>query len=205
LIIFFHIGGDEVIYGCWKEDPNVINWLNKNKLTLDQLMQLYENNLSSILMKHNKKMIAWEEIFTSYNLKISNNSYIIQVWKNSDILLTIAKSNFQCLLSYGWYLNQLDQSWEDFYLNEPFEYNFKWTPSLEKFVIGGEAAAWSEIISYANLDQVIWPRTAATAERLWSPRYVNNTEEAIPRLNEQICRLNKRGIMSGPIQPGFCY
>ncbi|MGH9025524.1 MAG: beta-N-acetylhexosaminidase, partial [Acidimicrobiia bacterium] len=43
-------------------------------------------------------------------------------------------------------------------------------PEAEPRVLGGEACLWSELVTSFNLDQRIWPRTAAVAERLWSPR-----------------------------------
>jgi hexosaminidase len=43
------------------------------------------------------------------------------------------------------------------------------TESEKKLILGGEAALWTEAISADNVDSRIWPRTAAIAEKWWSP------------------------------------
>jgi hexosaminidase len=43
------------------------------------------------------------------------------------------------------------------------------TPAEEARVLGGEACMWAELVTDANLDQRLWPRTAAVADRLWAP------------------------------------
>jgi hexosaminidase len=61
----------------------------------------------------------------------------------------------------------------------------------------------------------VWPRLAAIAERLWSPRSVNDTAMAEPRYDAFRCLLNRRGVQAAPARnvdaraappgPGGCY
>lgn len=41
-------------------------------------------------------------------------------------------------------------------------------------ILGGEACMWSEVISSETVDSRLWPRTAAIAEKLWTPEVLAN-------------------------------
>lgn len=145
---YFHIGGDEVVYGCLNEDQSVRNWMKSKGFTnLDQVMQYYENEIWSLMKKMNKTIIAWEEIFNAYNLHDYPSDIVIEVWKDENTLLQVADAGLRGLLAYGWYLYPYTLTWRDFYNNEPFA-SSSWTPQTEKFIIGGEVCAWGEYVIY---------------------------------------------------------
>ena len=41
---------------------------------------------------------------------------------------------------------------------------------------------WTDIVSHENMDNRIWPRTAAIAERLWSPQQIQDVDSMYRRL-----------------------
>lgn len=44
------------------------------------------------------------------------------------------------------------------------------TEAEKSRILGGEAAIWTEVVSAETIESRIWPRTAAIAEKFWSPR-----------------------------------
>jgi hexosaminidase len=97
-----------------------------------------------------------------------------------------------------WYLSDLStgSDWEKFYKCEAL--NFSGTDDQKKLVMGGEALMWGEFVNEYSIMPRVWPRASAVAEKLWSAQYVNDTEAAKPRLQEQACRMNRRGIAAQP-------
>ena len=86
-----------------------------------------------------------------------------------------------------------------------------------QYVLGGEMSMWGETVDDSDMDQTIWPRAAAGAEKLWSSRNQTdgNTNNAYPRLEYFRCLLMTRGIAAAPVKnkvareapPGYasCY
>lgn len=58
------------------------------------------------------------------------------------------------------------------------------TEEAKARILGGETCMWLEVADQTNLESRLWPRTAAIAEKLWSPQELTgNVEDMYRRMN----------------------
>jgi hexosaminidase len=97
-------------------------------------------------------------------------------------LAAAARQGNRGILSTGYYVD-LNQSAAQHYLADPLAgEGASLTPEQRERVLGGESAMWSEFVTLENMDSRIWPRTAAIAERLWSPQELRDVPSMYERL-----------------------
>lgn len=190
---YFHIGGDEVNPAEWNNSPRVRAFMRKHHLADGHALQAYFNTrLLKIVTRHGKHMEGWDEILEPGLPK----NILIQSWRGQDSLAKAASEGYQGILSAGYYLDLMYPA-RDHYAADPLKTpaNPKrhaeqgpvrriedLTPEQKKLILGGEAAMWVELASPENLDSRLWPRTAAIAERLWSPESVTDVTSMYRRL-----------------------
>ncbi|HEX5235379.1 MAG TPA: family 20 glycosylhydrolase [Silvibacterium sp.] len=187
---YFHVGGDENNGVQWKNNPRIQEFMQKHDLHGTAGLQTYFNQqLLPILKKHGKIMVGWDEIFAP---GLSKDA-IIQSWRGFSSLAASAKQGYNGLLSHGYYLDQIQTAGEH-YLVDPLPADTDLTPDQKAHILGGEACMWGEHVSPRSIDSRIWPRTAAIAERLWSPQSVNNVDDMYRRLWIENLRLEALGL-----------
>ncbi len=176
---YFHIGGDENNGKQWDANEEIQKFMKANNIKDNHALQAYFNKrLLKILTKHNKKMVGWDEIFH----KDIPKNIVIQSWRGKQALVDAANKGYQVILSNGYYID-LIQPTSFHYLNDPLPKGIKLSDDKKKFVLGGEATMWAEMVSPETIDSRIWPRTAAIAERFWSPQNINNVNNMYKRLD----------------------
>src|SRR5215510_69143 len=188
---YLHIGGDEVKGSNWKENPKIQAFVQQKGLKDNHGLQAYFNQrLSKIIIKHGKKMIGWDEILHPDLPK----DIVVQSWRGQRSLAEAAKKGYTGILSNGYYIDLIEPAWRH-YLNDPIPENTTLTAEEQKLILGGEATMWSEWVSPETIDSRIWPRTAAIAERLWSPQEVRNVDDMYRRLGVMSVRLEEYGLL----------
>ncbi|MCI0472068.1 MAG: family 20 glycosylhydrolase [Ignavibacteria bacterium] len=160
---YIHIGGDENNGKQWNSNPQIQEFMKANNLKSNHELQAYFNKrIQKILKKYGKKMVGWDEIQSEELPK----SIVIHSWRGRQAMMTAAKQGFASILSNGYYID-LCQSVFDHYYNDPMPADIGLNEEEKKFILGGEATMWAELVNNETVDSRIWPRTAAIAEVLW--------------------------------------
>ncbi|MGA8525227.1 MAG: family 20 glycosylhydrolase [Candidatus Sulfotelmatobacter sp.] len=187
---FLHIGGDENNGIEWKANPRIQAFMREHNLRDTAGLQNYFNQrLLKILEKHGKHMIGWDEILTPDLPK----DVVVQSWRGFDSLAAGAKAGYSSILSAGYYLNLMSTA-ATHYLVDPLPQANGLTPEEQARILGGEACMWNEQTTARDIDSRIWPRAGAIAERLWSPRDVDNVDDMYRRLGVESVRLEALGL-----------
>ena len=187
---FLHIGGDENNGVEWKANARIQSFMREHNLKDTAALQNYFNErLLKILEKHGKRMIGWDEILTP-NLP---KDVIVQSWRGFDSLAAGARDGYTGILSAGYYLNLMSSA-EHHYAVDPLPQTSDLSPEQQERILGGEACMWMEQTSPVDFDSRVWPRTAAIAERLWSPSGTNDVDDMYRRLEVESIRLESFGL-----------
>jgi len=206
---FFHLGGDEVNPSCWGPNTN-------------SLYETWMKHFVDILNTNNKSAIIWSgNIIIDSNVGQQTTNVYIQNWGNTDEKLSalekgyyIIDSNYQNLYldcGAGSWLYPEGNSWCQPYKSWGNIYNYSLTDGIPSTyhskIIGAEVCIWGEQADDGNIEQKVWPRGSAAAEKWWSNKqWASNKDmnDVITRIAIQRNRMLYRGIMSNPIQPDYC-
>jgi hexosaminidase len=187
---YMHIGGDENNGVEWKQNSRIQAFMHAHHITTTAELQAYFNQrLLAILKKHGKRMIGWDEVLTPDLPK----SVAIQSWRGFDSLAQAAREGHDGILSAGYYLDHMMPA-STYYKVDPIPAGSTLPPADRMRILGGEACMWGEYVGPHNIDSRIWPRTAAIAERLWSPQSVNDVDHMYRRLRVESLRLEALGL-----------
>ena len=144
-----------------------------------ELQTRFNRQVHDILAKHGKRMEGWDEILVPDLSK----DVLIQSWRGAKSLAEAARLGHDGLLSTGYYLDYTEPA-AKLYLVDP----------AGARTLGAEACMWTEYISAENLDSRLWPRTAAIAERLWSPAATRDVPDLYRRLAIIDAELDQLGL-----------
>jgi hexosaminidase len=176
---YFHIGGDEVNGKAWAASGRVQAFAKEQGFKGTKEIQLYfSQRIHKILQKHGKTMVGWDEILQP-DLGAGT---VIQSWRNQAALADSVHAGYRGILSWGYYLDHLSPASYHYGIDPQGGGAAQLTPEQAKNILGGEACMWAELIGPETIDSRVWPRTAAIAERFWSPREITDPESMYQRM-----------------------
>jgi hexosaminidase len=188
---FIHIGGDENNGVQWNANQRIQAFIREHGLKDNEGLHAYFNTrIDAILAKNGKRLVGWDEIM---NPDLPRDC-VIDSWRGTEALAAAATLGFDGMLSNGYYID-LAYPASDHYLADPLPADSALTPAQRAHILGGEATMWAEWVTPETIDSRIWPRTAAIAERLWSPAGVRDVPEMYRRLAIVGERLGEAGSL----------
>ncbi|KAG7088857.1 hypothetical protein E1B28_012811 [Marasmius oreades] len=215
---FFSTGGDEVKQSCYQDDEETQQQLNASGKTVETALNDFMKATHEALHKNGKTAVVWQEMVLEHKIELRNDT-VIFVWISSTDVKAVAEAGFRLVHAASDYF-YLDcggggwvgdfpsgNSWCDPFKTWQKAYSFDPTANLteseSKLVLGGQQLLWTEQSGPQNLDSIVWPRAASSAEVFWSG-IGGSISQALPRLHELGFRLNQRGVRAIHLQPLWC-
>jgi len=203
---FFHIGGDEVVGNQWEKNPGIQRFMRQHSIQdKAQLQAYFTRRVTEIVQAHGKTAIGWDEVLDGK----APQSMAIEAWRSSYMTARSVKAGHATIVAAPYYLDHL-LSAGTHYRCDPLDDNcsgitrqeyttldnfhglltdafvlhgpIPLTTEEQERVLGGEAQMWTETITPEMLDAGLWPRSAALAERFWSPQNIQDLDDMYRRL-----------------------
>jgi hexosaminidase len=197
---YFHVGGDECNGKEWDANPRIQQFMKDHGIKDNAALQaLFSARVQKIVAAHDRIMVGWDEVLQPGTPK----DVVIQSWRGPQYVGQAVKGGNRAMLSAPYYVD-LNQSAAEHYLADPEgDGSTTLTGDESKRILGGEAAMWSEFVTPENVDSRIWPRTAAIAERLWSPRNTRDVASMYARLAIISQKLEDYGLQHNSSYPAM--
>lgn len=208
---YFHIGGDECPKDRWKHCPKCqarIKELgikaDKDHSAEEKLQSYFVQRMEKVLLKHNKKMIGWDEILEGGLAPTAT----VMSWRGEEGGIEAANMGHDVIMTPGGWL-YLDHYQSD-QVNEPvaiggyttLEKTYSYDPIPEKIaddkkhhILGAQGNIWSEYIYSDSIRELrAYPRLIALAEVTWSAKNNKNYKDFERRLDNQLVRLDMHKV-----------
>ena len=202
---YIHVGGDEATKTEWEKCPKCMNRIKTEGLkNVGELQSYFIKRIEKFINSKHKVLVGWDEIIEgglpAEATVMSWRGYkggIEAANQGHDVVMTPTS---ECYFDY--YQGPKDQ--------EPLAgggllplkkvYNFSPVPSelnaeAAKHILGGQANLWTEYVpNIKHAEYMTFPRLAAMAEALWSPKESRNWNDFSNRIQLFMKRYDQMGI-----------
>lgn len=202
---YIHMGGDEATYNFWEKCPEVTELMEREKLNnMAEVQSYFGHRVEKIVQSKGKKMMGWDEILEG---GISPTTALMS-WRSMEHGVKASNSDHYVVMSPTQYV-YLDYMQGDIATEAPvystlrLNQTYKFNPVPEeadpRFVLGGQANLWTEqIYNYRQVEYMLWPRSFAVAESLWSPESNKDWNHFVNKTEDHFKRLDYAGIKYSP-------
>lgn len=198
---YFHVGGDEAYKGYWMQDSGCQALMKKlNIRHVEDLQGYFITRLETMLKKHNKKLLGWDEILEG---GVSPSAAVMS-WRGMKRGIEAAEKGHEVVMAPTTFAyldyNQGDQTIDPpVYASLRAKKTYSFDPMPEgvdpKYILGGQGNLWTENIPHMRAVQyMLYPRAWALSEVLWSPKEKKDWNSFTARMEEHFRRADRAGI-----------
>jgi hexosaminidase len=163
---------------------------------MEEVQSYFEKRVEKIIESKGKKVIGWDEILEG---GLAPNAAVMS-WRGVSGGIAAAKLGHSVVMSPTTFF-YLDYMQGDAAIEPPVYatlrlktvYSYEPVPDSvdPKLILGGQANMWTEqVYNTRHLQYMIWPRSMAVAECLWSPKEKKNWDDFAARVEASFPRLD---------------
>lgn len=202
---FIHMGGDETARNYWAKSATIQALMKKENLkTLDEVQSYFVKRMGKIIASKGKKMIGWDEILQG---GLAPGAAVMS-WRGMKGGIEAAKMGHEVVMTPTDFV-YIDYMQGDAIIEPPVyatlrlkkTYEFEPVPDgiNPSLIKGGQGNLWTEqVYNMRHAQYMLWPRSFAIAEALWSPKEKRNWNEFVPRVEKHFERLDVAQIKYAP-------
>lgn len=191
---FIHIGADEVDKSIWKVCPTCQKRMADEKLgSVEELQSWFVRHFDKYLTSKGRRLVGWDEILEG---GLAPGATVMS-WRGIEGGIAAAKAGQEVVMS------PTSHCYFDFsYATTPTKQVYGYDPVPAELdetqaarILGAQGNIWTEWLSTEEeIEMMAWPRGAALAEAVWSPKGTRDFDAFSQRLEKHYARFEELGI-----------
>lgn len=204
------LGGDEVPFRQWQQDPSLIRWAEEQGLSgVEELHEWFVCQLAEHVAARGRTPVVWDEL-AGAGLPPGT---LVHAWRTDDVITRAHEAGQPVVVctEKDLYFDYTQSDREDEPIPvgkvtaveqvaayEPPEVGVNGEAS--EAIVGVQGNLWSEHLnSPARLEYAAFPRVIALAEAAWSAPKVRRVEAFMEKLPSALARLDAAGVNYRPL------
>jgi hexosaminidase len=198
---YIHVGGDECAKNFWEKSDQIKALMAQENLkTMEEVQSYFEKRVEKIVESKGKKLIGWDEILEG---GLAPNA-VVMSWRGIKGGVAAAQMGHQVVMSPTTfvYLDYMQgdaisepKVYKTLRLNKTYEFEPVPDGVDAKYIMGGQGNLWTEqVYNTRHLQYMIWPRSLAISESLWSPKEKKNWDWFATKVEYNFSRLDLQNI-----------
>jgi hexosaminidase len=194
---YIHVGGDECAKNFWEQSDAIKQLMAKEGLkTMQEVQSYFEKRVEKIVESKGKKLIGWDEILEG---GLAPNAAVMS-WRGMKGGIEAARQGHDVVMTPTTFA-YLDYMQSDRLIEAPVyatlrlktAYSFEPVPDSvdARLILGGQANLWTEqVYNTRHMQYMVWPRSLAIAECLWTPKEKKNWNDFAGRVETNFARMD---------------